>query len=54
MLILDEMNKKVLYMCGYLDIVSFIKQKIVKLSIYHIPQKQGPTVEPIHGLFITE
>ena len=47
------MNKK-LFMCGYLDIVSFIKQKIVKLSIYHIPQKQGPIVERMHGLFITE
>lgn len=32
------MNKKVLYMCGYLDIVSFIKQKIVKKMKEIVPE----------------
>lgn len=41
-------------MSGYLDIVAFIKQKVVKLDIYGISQKPGPIVKPVHGLFITK
>lgn len=49
-----KVNEKSLYMCTYLDIVAFIKQKAVKLGISGIPQQRGPIVKPIHELLIME